>query len=87
MRFESLYAHGSAGSRPQADVYIADPARNAESVVDVSRRLSESGVAVACSPSSPDGYAVSRPARQDVLLDAVHEGLAAIARETADMPR
>ena len=39
MRFESLYAHGFARvAACTADVYIADPLRNAESVVEVSRR-------------------------------------------------
>ena len=54
MRFESLYAHGFARvAACTADVYIADPLRNAESVVEVSRRLSDAGVAVAVLPSSP----------------------------------
>ena len=82
MRFESLYAHGFARvAACTADVYIADPLRNAESVVEVSRRLSDAGVAVAVFPElALTGYAVDDLLGQDVLLDAVHEGLAAIAR-------
>ena len=87
MKFESLYAHGFARvAACTADVYIADPLRNAESVVEVSRRLSDSGVAVAVFPElALTGYAVDDLLGQDVLLDAVHEGLAAIARATADL--
>ena len=87
MRFESLYAHGFARvAACTADVFIADPLRNAASVVDVSRRLSDSGVAVAVFPElALTGYAVDDLLGQDVLLDAVHEGLAAIASATADL--
>jgi NAD+ synthase (glutamine-hydrolysing) len=87
MRFESLYAHGFARvAACTADVYIADPVRNADSVVEVSRRLSESGVAVALFPElALTGYAVDDLLGQDVLLDAVHEGLAAIARASAEL--
>jgi NAD+ synthase (glutamine-hydrolysing) len=87
MRFESLYAHGFARvAACTADVHIADPLRNAESVVEVSRRLSESGVAVAVFPElALTGYAVDDLLGQDVLLDAVHGGLAVIARASADL--
>jgi NAD+ synthase (glutamine-hydrolysing) len=87
MRFESLYAHGFARvAACTSDVYIADPVRNAESVVEVSRRLSESGVAVAVFPElGLTGYSVDDLLGQDVLLDAVHEGLATIARATASL--
>ena len=87
MRFESLYAHGFARvAACTADVSIADPARNAESVIEVSRRLSEAGVAVAVFPElALSGYSVEDLLGQDVLLDAVHEGLATIARATAGL--
>ncbi len=87
MRFQSLYAHGFARvAACTADVHIADPVRNAESVVEVSRRLSDSGVAVAVFPElALTGYAVDDLLGQDVLLDAVHEGLAAIARASAGL--
>ena len=87
MRFESLYAHGFARvAACTADVHIADPLRNADSVVAVSRRLSESGVAVAVFPElALTGYAVDDLLGQDVLLDAVHAGLAAIAKASADL--
>src|SRR4051812_44391550 len=87
MQFASLYAHGFARvAACTADVYIADPRRNAESVIDVTRRLSEAGVAVAVFPElSLTGYALDDLFGQDAVLDAVHEGLAAILAATADL--
>ncbi len=60
MPFDSLYAHGFARvAACTADVYVADPPRNAESVIEVSRRLSEAGVAVAVFPElALTGYAI-----------------------------
>ena len=77
MSFASLYAHGFARvAACTADVYVADPLRNAESVVAISRRISESGVAVVLFPElALTGYAVDDLLGQDAVLDAVHEGL------------
>ena len=77
MDFHSLYAHGFARvAACTADVCIADPARNAESIVEVARRCSEAGVAVALFPElSLTGYAIDDLLGQDALLDAVHDGL------------
>ena len=62
------------------------PCRNAQSVVDVSRRLSETGVAVAVFPElALTGYALDDLLGQDAVLDAVHEGLAAIVAASADL--
>ncbi|HSU37620.1 MAG TPA: NAD(+) synthase [Propionibacteriaceae bacterium] len=87
MPFASLYSHGFARvAACTADVYIADPRRNAESVIDVSRRLSESGVAVALFPElSLTGYALDDLLGQDAVLDAVHEGLADVITASADL--
>ena len=87
MQFASLYAHGFARvAACTADVYIADPGRNAASVIDVSRRLSETGVAVAVFPElTLTGYALDDLFGQDVVLDAVHEGLAAVVEASADL--
>ena len=87
MQFASLYAHGFARvAACTADVYIADPAPQRASVVDVSRRLSETGVAVAVFPElALTGYALDDLFGQDVVLDAVHEGLAAIVEASADL--
>ena len=87
MQFASLYAHGFARvAACTADVYIADPRRNAESVIDVSRRLSESGVAVVVFPElSLTGYALDDLLGQDAVLDAVHEGLADVTAASAEL--
>ena len=87
MSFASLYAHGFARvAACTADVYVADPARNAASVIEVSRRLSAEGVAVAVFPElSLTGYAVDDLLGQDALLDAVQVGLAAIVEASADL--
>jgi NAD+ synthase (glutamine-hydrolysing) len=87
MPFESLYAHGFARvAACTADVYVADPVRNARSVVDVSRRLSESGVAVAVFPElALTGYAIDDLLGQDAVLDAVHEGLAEIVTASREL--
>jgi NAD+ synthase (glutamine-hydrolysing) len=87
MPFESLYAHGFARvAACTADVYVADPRRNAQSVVEVSRHLSDAGVAVAVFPElALTGYAVDDLLGQDAVLDAVHEGLDAIVSATGEL--
>ncbi len=87
MQFSSLYAHGFARvAACTADVFIADPARNAASVIEVSRRLSQSGVAVAVFPElALTGYAIDDLLGQDVLLDAVHDGLGSIVAASAHL--
>ncbi len=87
MEFASLYAHGFARvAACTADVFIADPVRNAQSVVDVSRRLSDDGVAVTVFPElALTGYAVDDLLGQDVVLDAVHDGLAVIVEASVDL--
>ena len=87
MTFSSLYAHGFARvAACTADVYVADPLRNAASVVDVSRRLSDSGVAVAVFPElALTGYAIDDLFGADVVLDAVHEGLQRIIQATEEL--
>ena len=48
MSFASLYAHGFARvAACTTDVYVADPARNAASVIEVAQKASAEGVAVA----------------------------------------
>ena len=87
MSFASLYAHGFARvAACTADVYVADPLRNAESVIEVSRRVSDSGVAVVLFPElALTGYAIDDLFGQDPVLDAVHEGLDKIVRASADL--
>ena len=87
MSFASLYAHGFARvAACTTDVYVADPARNAASVIEVSRRLSAEGVAVAVLPElTLSGYAVEDLLGQDALLDAVLVGLADIVEASVDL--
>jgi NAD+ synthase (glutamine-hydrolysing) len=87
MTFSSLYAHGFARvAACTADVYVADPLRNAQSVVEVGRRLSESGVAVAVFPElALTGYAIDDLFGADVVLDAVHEGLQMIMQASVEL--
>ncbi|HEY5783464.1 MAG TPA: NAD(+) synthase [Microlunatus sp.] len=87
MSFASLYAHGFARvAACTTDVFVADPARNAASVIDVSRRLSAEGVSVAVLPElTLSGYAVEDLLGQDALLDAVLVGLADIVEASTDL--
>ncbi len=87
MSFASLYAHGFARvAACTTDVYVAEPARNAASVIEVSRRLSAEGVAVAVLPElTLSGYAVEDLLGQDALLDAVLVGLADIVEASVDL--
>ena len=87
MQFPSLYAHGFARvAACTADVYLADPPRNAASVIDVGRRLSDDGVAVAVFPElALTGYAIEDLLGQDAVLDAVHDGLEAIIQASNTM--
>ncbi len=87
MNFASLYAHGFARvAACTTDVYVADPARNAASVIEVARRASGDGVAVAVMPElTLTGYAEEDLLGQDALLDAVLVGLADIVTASADL--
>ena len=87
MRFHSLYSHGFARvAACTADVHVADPLRNADSIISVARRCSEQGVAVALFPElSMSGYALDDLLGQDAVLDAVHQGLARILEASTDL--
>ena len=87
MSFSSLYAHGFARvAACTADVYVADPLRNAASVVDVARPLSDDGVAVAVFPElALTGYAIEDLFGQDAVLDAVQAALGDIVAASADL--
>ncbi|MET0967139.1 MAG: NAD(+) synthase [Nakamurella sp.] len=87
MTFHSLYSHGFARvAACTSDVFVADPVRNAASIVDVSRQCSEQAVAVALFPElSLTGYAIDDLLGQDALLDAVHQALGSIIEASADL--
>src|SRR5690349_126516 len=87
MTFDSLYSHGYARvAACTTDVYLADPLNNASSVIEITRRLSAEGVAVAVFQElTLTGYSIEDLFGQEVVLDAVHEGLAAICAATEDL--
>jgi NAD+ synthase (glutamine-hydrolysing) len=87
MTFRSLYAHGFARvAACTADVWIADPSRNAAGIAAVARRCSEQGVAVALFPElSMTGYAIDDLLGQQALLEAVQVALGELAAASADL--
>jgi NAD+ synthase (glutamine-hydrolysing) len=87
MTFHSLYSHGFARvAACTADVYVADPQRNAASIVQVGRECSAQGVAVALFPElALTGYAIDDLLGQDALLDAVHQALGTLIDASVDL--
>ncbi|WP_148615967.1 NAD(+) synthase [Nocardioides rubriscoriae] len=77
MDFYSAYAHGFARvAACTLPVAIADPATNAERVVEQARAAHDEGVAVAVFPElCLSGYALDDLFLQDTLLDAVVEAV------------
>ena len=75
--FESAYRHGFARvAAATIPVAIADPARNAEAVIDATQALSDDAVAVAVFPElCLTGYAIDDLVMQDAVLDAVHAAI------------
>ncbi len=87
MDFYSAYAHGfarvAAGTLPVA---IADPATNAERVLEQARRCHDEGVAVAVFPElCLSGYSIDDLFLQDTMLDAVRAAIATVAAGSADL--
>ncbi|MGO2847533.1 MAG: NAD(+) synthase, partial [Microbacterium gubbeenense] len=67
----SAYRHGFARvAACHVPVAIADPAANAQSVIDAARELDDESVAVAVFPElCLTGYAIDDLVMQDVVLD------------------
>ncbi|KAB7745274.1 NAD(+) synthase [Nostocoides sp. F2B08] len=87
MSFHSIYDQGfarvAACTVPSA---LADPATNAERILEQARLCHENGVAVALFPElSLSGYAIDDLLMQDVLLDAVDAAVVTIAEASADL--
>ena len=82
--FRNLYRHGFARvAACTLPVSAADPARNAEAIVEQVRLRHEEGVAVALFPElSVSGYSVEDLFLQDVLLDEVDRAIVTIASAT-----
>ncbi|SDP55104.1 NAD+ synthase (glutamine-hydrolysing) [Pedococcus dokdonensis] len=85
--FRSVYRHGFARlAACTVPVAAADPARNAETILDQVRALHADGVAVALFPElSLSGYAIDDLFLQDVLLDEVDRAVVTLAEATADL--
>ena len=85
MSFHSLYAQGFARvAACTIHTALADPARNAESVLAIARALHAEGVAAAVFPElCISGYAIDDLLLQDALLDGVERALATLSQETA----
>ena len=88
MDFRSLYAHGfarvAACTVPTA---IADPRRNAETVLRQARECAAEGVALAVFPElTLTGYSIEDLLLQDAVLDDVEHALATVVAGSADLP-
>ena len=87
MDFYSAYDQGFARvAACTVPVAIADPARNAATVLEQARACHDDGVAVAVFPElSLCGYAIDDLLLQDTLLDAVLGAIATVVAGSADL--
>jgi NAD+ synthase (glutamine-hydrolysing) len=87
MDFWSAYAQGFARvAACTLPITVADPARNADAVLEQVRDLHEEGVALAVFPElCLSGYSIDDLFLQDPLLDAVDDAIARLAEATADL--
>ncbi|WP_123393087.1 NAD(+) synthase [Nocardioides aurantiacus] len=87
MDFDSAYAHGFARlAACTVPVALADPARNAATVVAQARACHDEGVAVALFPElCLTGYSHDDLVMQDPLLDAVHAALAEVVAASREL--
>ncbi len=87
MDFRSLYRHGFlrvAASTLRTS--IADPPRNAESVLRVARECQDEGVALVVFPElTLTGYSIEDVVLQDTLLDAVGAALLDVVAGSVDL--
>jgi NAD+ synthase (glutamine-hydrolysing) len=85
--FHSAYAQGFARvAACTVPSEVADPASNAERVLEQVRSLHDDGVGVALFPElCLSGYAIEDLHLQDALLDQVREAIGTIVRASADL--
>lgn len=83
--FDNAFGHGFARiAACTVPLAIADPATNAQTIIDATRDLDERSVTVAVFPElCLSGYAIDDLVLQDALLDGVLAAIHRIARETA----
>ena len=87
MNFHALYDQGFVRvAACTVPVELADPATNAQRILDQVRACHDEGVAVALFPElSVSGYSIEDLLLQDVLLDEVDEAIRTIAEASADL--
>ena len=87
MDFYSAYAHGFARvAACTLSVAIADPATNADRVLEQVRLCHDDGVALALFPElSLSGYSIDDLLLQDTLLEAVEEAIGTITAASRDL--
>jgi NAD+ synthase (glutamine-hydrolysing) len=85
--FDSAYAHGFARlAACTVPVSIADPARNAATVIAQARECHDDGVAVAIFPElCLTGYSVDDLFLQDTLLEAVHSAIGELVEASREL--
>lgn len=85
--FENVYRHGFARvAACTIPVAVADPATNADAVLQSARACDAEGVAVAVFPElCLTGYAIDDLVMQDPLLDAVETALERLVLASADL--
>ncbi len=85
--FESAYRHGFARiAACTIPVAIADPARNAETVLATARACDADAVAVAVFPElCLTGYAIDDLVMQDAVLDATERAIATLVAASEDL--
>ena len=81
------YAHGFARvAAVTVPVAIADPATNAQTILDAARELHEDHVGLAVFPElSLTGYAIDDLVLQDVLLDAVEDAVETLVAASVEL--
>ena len=87
MEFTSLYHQGFARiAACTLPVELADPALNAERIIEQARLCDEEGAAVALFPElAVSGYSLDDLLLQDVLLDAVDDAIVQVAEASTDL--
>ncbi|WP_458093554.1 NAD(+) synthase [Roseomonas sp. WA12] len=87
MSFHALYRHGFARlAACTTRIVLADPSANAEAILAAARDCHARGVAVAVFPElGLSGYAIDDLLLQDVLLDAVEDGVAQLVAASAEL--
>ena len=85
--FANAYRHGFARiAACTIPLAIADPATNAQHVLDTAREAHDDGTAVAVFPElCLSGYAIDDLVMQDPLIDAVEAAIARIVTESQDL--